>query len=311
VLSPPAATPHSQAEGADPLSPRNFRRKQKKLLTQQPASDRDGSLAPSPSLLPGGRPAARAGSPPQAVATTTTTLVDVPSRGGSMEEEQAAGKLGSASNIMPTGRLYQPNNLSRNRALVLDSAYRPINVITWAKAVMMDLLDKAEVVEYYPPPAMALSGQGHHDLPAVMRVRTVIDLNDLCSRVTCTRRNIMVRDKYTCQYCGCKGRDLTLDHVMPASKGGKDTWTNLVTACMACNQRKGDKLLSTIGWRLRNTPREPTPWEIGVVVGLSSGDIERPPAEWMPYLAPYRAKIEAIKKLAQDAGMEDSDSDSE
>jgi hypothetical protein len=122
----------------------------------------------------------------------------------------------------------------------------------------------------------------------------------------------MTRDKFTCQYCGCKGRDneLTLDHVIPTSKGGKNTWLNLVTACMPCNQRKGDRLLAHLpGWKLRNAPRKPSPWEIGIVVGLSSGDIERPPMEWQAYLEPYRLKIVELRKRAQEAGVEQEGGD--
>lgn len=59
------------------------------------------------------------------------------------------------------------------------------------------------------------------------------------------------------RYCGCNGRDttLTIDHVTPVSKGGRNTWINLVTACMACNQRKGDKTLQQLGWKLRSVPK--------------------------------------------------------
>lgn len=70
------------------------------------------------------------------------------------------------------------------------------------------------------------------------------------------------------RYCGCK-KDLTLDHVVPVSKGGKNTWENLVTACMVCNQKKGHHSLSKLGWRLKHAPHQPTPYEIGVIMGVS------------------------------------------
>ena len=60
-----------------------------------------------------------------------------------------------------------------------------------------------------------------------------------------TRRNIMIRDRFCCQYCGCK-RNLTIDHVHPQSKGGRNTWENLVTACMACNQKKGSRCAAAL-----------------------------------------------------------------
>jgi hypothetical protein len=62
----------------------------------------------------------------------------------------------------------------------------------------------------------------------------------MSAKVALTRRNIMIRDRFCCQYCGSK-RNLTLDHVHPQSKGGRNTWCNLVTACMVCNQKKGSR----------------------------------------------------------------------
>jgi hypothetical protein len=76
------------------------------------------------------------------------------------------------------------------------------------------------------------------------------------------------------RYCGCQ-RDLTLDHVVPVSLGGVNSWTNLVTACMACNQRKGNKSLAQLGWSLPCLPREPTPQEVGVIAGISKVRGER------------------------------------
>lgn len=215
------------------------------------------------------------------------------------------------------GNLYDSaldNHLGLHRALVLDCAYRPINVASWPKAVMMDWTQKAEVVEYYPPPAHAFSGQGLHSLPAVIRVAAYVDLHEVSASVACTRRNILLRDKFTCQYCGSRGKDgdLTLDHVIPVSKGGKNSFLNLVTACMQCNQRKGNRLLSTLpGWKLRSVPRRPSPWEIGIVVGLGATDIARSPQEWAPYLEPYRIKIAELKKQSREAGLPSEDGEDE
>eukprot|EP00197_Chlamydomonas_leiostraca_P007221 CAMPEP_0202865676 /NCGR_PEP_ID=MMETSP1391-20130828/6291_1 /ASSEMBLY_ACC=CAM_ASM_000867 /TAXON_ID=1034604 /ORGANISM="Chlamydomonas leiostraca, Strain SAG 11-49" /LENGTH=345 /DNA_ID=CAMNT_0049545541 /DNA_START=225 /DNA_END=1263 /DNA_ORIENTATION=+ len=232
--------------------------------------------------------------------------------GGSMSEGEGAEAV--ANNILPTGGLgggMMAGVLSRHRALVLDSAYRPINVVSWAKAVMMDVSEKADVLEYYPPPARALSGRGEHALPAVVRVHTYIDMSELTQRVSCTRRNVMARDNFSCQYCGCKGggKDgaLTLDHVVPVSRGGKGTWDNLVTACMSCNQKKGSSLLSQLrGWKLRAHPREPKPWEIGMVVGLSSHDLDQPSPLWAPYIEPFRAKVKSLRSAARSAGEVDA-----
>jgi 5-methylcytosine-specific restriction endonuclease McrA len=75
--------------------------------------------------------------------------------------------------------------------------------------------------------------------------------------VRLTRREIFIRDHYSCQYCGMKTRDLTLDHVVPRHRGGKHTWDNLVSACRTCNHRKGGKSLPEARMTLRRLPYEP------------------------------------------------------
>lgn len=285
---------HGGDQGTEPSSgsasspsARSLRRKMKGLLK---GKNSESTLDPHSSPV---------------AASAATVLVDAPPAATKPEVSEQGRE---ASNILPAGQLCSGNNLSKHRALVLDCAYRPINVISWPKAVMMDWTQKAEVVEYYPPPATALSGQGMHMLPAVIRVPTrYVDLNGVAAEVACTRRNILVRDKFTCQYCGCNSKTLTLDHILPVSKGGRNSWTNLVAACMPCNQRKGDKLLAQLGWKLRSTPKKPTPWEVGLVVGLGTSDVERPCPEWVPYLEPYRLKIQEIKQRANKAGHRDPD----
>jgi hypothetical protein len=76
-------------------------------------------------------------------------------------------------------------------------------------------------------------------------------------RVKLTRREIFIRDHFTCQYCGRRGGELTIDHVHPRSLGGGHSWENLVTACKACNHRKGGKTLAQARMALRTVPREP------------------------------------------------------
>ncbi|GFR46158.1 hypothetical protein Agub_g7685 [Astrephomene gubernaculifera] len=127
-------------------------------------------------------------------------------------------------------------------------------------------------------------------------------MQDLCSRVPCSRRNVMVRDGFCCQYCGGR-RELTIDHVHPVSRGGGESWNNLVTACMRCNQKKSDRTLRELGWKLRRQPREPTAYEIGLVAGIALRDLLRPPAEWAGYLAPYRERLEAHRRAAREAAL--------
>jgi 5-methylcytosine-specific restriction endonuclease McrA len=78
-------------------------------------------------------------------------------------------------------------------------------------------------------------------------------------KVTCSRKNIFSRDNHTCQYCGINGKNvvLTIDHVVPRSKGGKNTWDNVTTACSSCNQKKGNSLLEDTSLKLRSIPQKP------------------------------------------------------
>ena len=81
----------------------------------------------------------------------------------------------------------------------------------------------------------------------------------LIKTIKYSRRNIYQRDDNLCQYCGKKvdKKSLTLDHVIPKSRGGKSSWTNVVASCVWCNSEKGDKLLSELGWKLLKTPTRP------------------------------------------------------
>jgi 5-methylcytosine-specific restriction endonuclease McrA len=74
-----------------------------------------------------------------------------------------------------------------------------------------------------------------------------------------TRANVFLRDEFTCQYCGCKGKDLTFDHVLPKSRGGKTRWDNVVAACQACNLKKAAKTTSQAGFKLKKVPTKPSP----------------------------------------------------
>ncbi len=119
--------------------------------------------------------------------------------------------------------------------------------------------------------------------------------------VSFSRKNLFERDKYTCQYCGVKPKNkrvslkwmeekaLNLDHVVPRSRGGKTTWTNIVSACYKCNTKKGNKLLYEIGWKLRTEPKAPA-WLPTVNIGLTV----KPHKQWVNFLdlAYYNVELE-------------------
>jgi len=140
--------------------------------------------------------------------------------------------------------------------LKLDSSFKPIEIISWEEAFLLTWLNKAYAVEY--------SNQWVHSARKAFQIPSVIVLfryiEEKFFTLPCTRKNIMIRDENQCQYChgGFRDVDLTIDHVIPRSKGGKTVWTNVVIACKPCNQQKSDLLLSQTPFSLRRPPRKPS-----------------------------------------------------
>ncbi|MGB8699057.1 MAG: HNH endonuclease [Thermosynechococcaceae cyanobacterium] len=136
------------------------------------------------------------------------------------------------------------------KVLVLNASYEPLNITSWRRAVILLLKNKAEQVEH--------NGKyiySNFPLPTVIRLRHYIHLPH--KEIALTRRNILYRDGHSCQYCGYTGEDLTLDHVLPRSRGGGDSWENMVTACVRCNVRKGNRTPTEAHMHLRQNPRRP------------------------------------------------------
>jgi len=127
------------------------------------------------------------------------------------------------------------------KVLLLNATYEPLSIVTAPKALGLIWRQVAEVIE---------SDNGHYlrsprfifDIPSVIRLTHYIDVRSRQNRVT-NRHRILARDHYRCQYCGVKGTvfDLTLDHILPRSRGGRTLAENLVAACRECNNRKGDR----------------------------------------------------------------------
>lgn len=229
------------------------------------------------------------GAAPAAAAASVETALD-------HQLDEAAGALASLSvgefdSLEAAGGVdNRPGvlNMGKYRALVLDSSYRPIEVVNWQKALCMDLFDKTDVLEYYDG-VFVRSAYTQFMIPAVLRVRFYVQRKNSYGRVTINRRNVFLRDNNTCQYCGSRN-NLTIDHVTPLSRGGDWSWGNLVAACGACNSRKGAKTLKQLGWKLRKQPAEPSPFDVGIVCGGVMTDINAPPKEWIDYIAPFQQK---------------------
>lgn len=136
------------------------------------------------------------------------------------------------------------------KVLVLNASYEPLNITSWRRAIVLLLKGKAEQIEH--------NGRVVYrniPLPTVIRLRHYVKVP--YKEIPLTRKNILHRDSHSCQYCGYTGDDLTLDHVMPRSRGGGDHWENLVTACVRCNIKKGNRTPREANMPLRQVPRRP------------------------------------------------------
>ena len=140
-----------------------------------------------------------------------------------------------------------------SEVLVLNQDYEPLNVASLPRAFRLVLGGKAEILAEGDP---IRSASRSWTAPSVVRLRHRVRRPR--PRAKLSRKEIFARDGHACQYCGRTGVSLTIDHIVPKSRGG-DTWTweNLVTACMACNHRKGDRLPEAAGLQLRRKPYEP------------------------------------------------------
>ena len=147
----------------------------------------------------------------------------------------------------------QPASLSRP-VLVLNQNYEPLSVCTTRRAVVLVFLGKAEVVERLDG-RLVHATQRAFPIPSVVRLGLYIQRPH--KKILLTRRNIIKRDGHRCQYCGQSRTAMTVDHIIPKNQGGADSWENLVSACIYCNNKKGDRTPEEAGMPLRRTPRRP------------------------------------------------------
>lgn len=136
--------------------------------------------------------------------------------------------------------------------LVLNSDYSPINVTSLNRGFALVYKGKAEILKSSDNPIVC--GVKEYVRPVIIRLLKYISFQR--RRIRVNRHRIMKRDNYSCIYCGSK-KDLTIDHVIPKSKGGQNTWSNLVACCSPCNLRKGDKSLVEVNMKMIKKPTEP------------------------------------------------------
>jgi len=159
---------------------------------------------------------------------------------------------------MSEGVLVSPESCP---ALVLNANYQPLSyfplsLLSWQEAVKAVFLDRINIVCEYERAVHSPSFQ--------MRLPSVVALKQYISparRPAFTRFNVFLRDSFNCQYCGSP-QELTFDHMIPRSRGGRTLWDNVITACTSCNLRKGGRLLKECGMHPNCLPYEPSVYDL-------------------------------------------------
>jgi 5-methylcytosine-specific restriction endonuclease McrA len=165
---------------------------------------------------------------------------------------------------------------SSGRVLVLNASYEPINVCTVRRAAVLLLKNRAEILE---KGEWALHAESLTlPRPVVIRLLAYVRIPRDVHRRKITRRAVFARDRWTCQYCGHQRGNLTVDHVVPRSKGGASTWENIVTCCAPCNRRKGDRLPAQVNMVPVRRPKAPNPT---IFIHVATPSI---PEAWEQYL---------------------------
>lgn len=173
----------------------------------------------------------------------------------------------------------------QGRVLLLNgSSWEPLAIISVPRAINLVLAEKAVIIEETGRFLKTVASS--FPVPSVIALRTYINVPR--RKAHWSRKGVLARDNYTCIYCGIRpgdlmrGKivtkaDLTVDHVLPRSRGGKDTWTNTACACYGCNHRKGDKLPGEAGMKMIWEPRTPRTSYLVIAVGTG-------PDAWRQYI---------------------------
>jgi 5-methylcytosine-specific restriction endonuclease McrA len=161
------------------------------------------------------------------------------------------------------------------KTLVLNAGYEPLAVVSFRRALILVLNQKATVLEQSGAVTVR-SASDEFELPSVILLSRYVRIPG-SRNIPVSRRGVLRRDGHRCAYCQRSAN--TIDHVQPKSRGGSDSWENLVACCLRCNNKKGDKTLAEIGWQLNISPKMPH-GNVWMVRGA-----ERVEPEWENYLA--------------------------
>ena len=161
------------------------------------------------------------------------------------------------------------------RVLLLNQNYEPMSICSAKKAIILMFLGKAQMVERYDS-LMVRSINTQMALPSVLRLDRYINVPR--KRILLSRKNVIKRDRYRCQYCGSRSKPLTVDHVIPKERNGGDKWENLVAACVECNTKKGNRIPSEVNMKLFSVPKKPN------YLYFIQNFFGAPEELWKPYL---------------------------
>jgi 5-methylcytosine-specific restriction endonuclease McrA len=182
-----------------------------------------------------------------------------------------AAHLRPLSHRLPAEVSYTLNG----KVLVLNQSYEPISVCSAKKALLLLFLTKAEMVEQRTAVAIR-SVRDVYPFPSVIRLSAYLRVP--FKKIELSRKNILRRDGFKCMYCGDHKPPLTVDHIIPRSRGGTDQWENLVCACIKCNNRKGNRTPEEAHMKLLTVPRKP---HHVLFLKHYAGKVEE---TWRPYL---------------------------
>ncbi len=140
------------------------------------------------------------------------------------------------------------------RVLLLNQNYEPLSICSARKAIILMFLGKVQLVERYDS-LLVRSVTTQIALPSILRLNRYIHVPR--KRILLSRKNIIKRDRLSCQYCGSRSKPLTVDHVIPKERNGEDRWENLVAACVECNAKKGNRTPEEANMKLFTVPKKP------------------------------------------------------
>jgi len=185
--------------------------------------------------------------------------------------------------------------LKNSKCLLLNADYTPLSIIDWHKAIVWYVKYEhnkkygIDIIDFYKDDHINGTNNRKYPVPAVARTKRYFKIDK--QNVTFSRKNIFIRDNFTCQYCNSmfNYNELTYDHVVPKSRWNHNSsptcWTNIVTACISCNRKKGDRTPKQANMNLLNLPHKPnkSPRYLPISYHLSKIKTELP-SEWSIYL---------------------------